>query len=68
MTSAQETTNVSSTVAYTFSDLTDAIHYNVYLNRVLLRPDEFSVSGSTLTIAVGVLAQDDELEVSGFKT
>ena len=68
VTSSEETTNVSSTVNYTFSDLSDAIHYNVYLNRVLLRPDEFSVSGSTLTIAVGVLAQDDELEVSGFGT
>ena len=68
VTSSEETTNVSSTVNYTFSDLSDAIHYNVFLNRVLLRPDEFSVSGSTLTIAVGVLAQDDELEVSGFGT
>ena len=68
VTSSEETTNVSSTVNYTFSDLTDAIHYNVFLNRTILRPDEFSVSGSTLTIAVGVLAQDDELEVTGFKT
>ena len=66
VTSSEETTNVSSTVAYTFSDLSGAIHYNVFLNRVLLRPDEFSVSGTTVTIAVGVLAQDDELEVSGF--
>mgnify|MGYP001404880171 FL=1 len=68
VTSSEETTNVSSTVDYTFSDLSGAVHYNVFLNRVLLRPDEFSVSGSTLTIAVGVLAQDDELEVSGFGT
>ena len=66
VTSSEETQNVSSTVAYTFSDLSGAIHYNVFLNRVLLRPDEFSVSGTTVTIAVGVLAQDDELEVSGF--
>lgn len=68
VTSSEETTNVSSTVDYTFSDLTTAINYNVFLNRTLLRPAEFSVSGSTLTIAVGILAQDDELEVSGFKT
>ena len=66
VTSSQETTNVSSTVPFTFSELNNSIHYNVYLNRLLLRPTEFSVSGTTLTIAVGVLAQDDELEVTGF--
>ena len=66
VTSSQETTNVSATVDFTFSELTNAIHFNVYLNRLLLRPTEFSVSGTTVTIAVGVLAQDDELEVTGF--
>lgn len=66
VTSSQETTNVSATVDFTFSELTDAIHFNVYLNRLLLRPTEFSVSGTTVTIAVGVLAQDDEIEVTGF--
>ena len=66
VTSAQETTNSSSTVAYTFSELTNAVHYNVYLNRMLLRPTEFSVSGTTVTISSGVLAEDDELEVTGF--
>ena len=66
VTSSQETTNVSATVDFTFSELTDAIHYNVFLNRTLLRPTEFSVSGTTVTISIGVLAQDDELEVTGF--
>ena len=66
VTSSQETTNVSSTVNYTFSELNNSIHYKVYLNRLLLRPTEFSVSGTTLTIAVGILAQNDELEVTGF--
>lgn len=66
VTSSQETTNVSATVDYTFSELTNAIHYNVFLNRTLLRPTEFSVAGTTVTISVGVLAQDDELEVTGF--
>ena len=66
VTSSQETTNVSATVDFTFSELTDAIHYNVFLNRTLLRPTEFSVAGTTVTISVGVLAQDDELEVTGF--
>jgi hypothetical protein len=67
VTSAQATTNVSSTVAFTFSDLATAKHYNVYLNRQLLRPTEFSVSGSTVTIVAGLLATDDEIEVTGLK-
>ena len=66
VTSSQETTNVSSTVNYTFSELNNAVHYNIFLNRTLLRPTEFSVSGTTLTVAVGILAQNDELEVTGF--
>jgi len=67
VTSAQATTNATGTVAYTFADLATAKDYNVYLNRMLLRPTEFSVSGSTLTIAAGMLATDDEVEVSGLK-
>jgi hypothetical protein len=68
ITSAQSTTNVSATVALTFSDLTNAKHYAVYLNRQLLRPTaEYTVSGSTVTFAVGVLTTDDEIEVSGLK-
>ena len=67
VTDTQETNNVSATVDYTFSELTNAIHYNVFLNRTLLRPGEFSVSGTTVTIAVGVLAVNDEIEVTGFK-
>ena len=54
-------------VNYTFTDLGDAVHYSVYLNRMLLRPSEYSVSGSTVSIAVGVLAFDDEIEVVGLK-
>lgn len=67
VTSAQATTNASGTVAFTFADLATAKHYNVYLNRQLLRPTEFSVSGSTVTVVAGVLAADDEIEVSGLK-
>ena len=67
VTSAQSATNLSATVAFTFADLSTAKHYNVYLNRMLLRPTEYSVSGSTVTISVGVLASDDEIEVSGLK-
>ena len=64
--SSQATTNATNSVNYTFSNLNGAVHYNIYLNRMLLRPSEFSVSGSTLTINSGVLATDDELEVTGF--
>jgi len=37
------------------------------LNRLLLRPTEYSVSGSTLTIVAGILDTSDELEVTGLK-
>jgi hypothetical protein len=67
VTSTQAANNVSATVAYTFADLATAKDYNVYLNRMLLRPTEYSVSGSTLTISVGILGTDDEIEVSGLK-
>jgi hypothetical protein len=67
VTSAQATTNATGTVAYTFADLATAKDYNVFLNRMLLRPTEFTVSGSTLTVAAGLLATDDEIEVSGLK-
>jgi hypothetical protein len=67
VTASQATTNATSTVSFTFADLATAKHYNVYLNRMLLRPTEFSISGSTVVVAVGVVATDDEIEVSGLK-
>ena len=67
ITASQATTNVTSTVSLTFADLATAKHYNVYLNRMLLRPTEVSVNGSIVTIAIGTLATDDEIEVSGLK-
>ena len=66
VTSSEESSNASATVDYTFSELTNAQHYAVFLNRVLLRPAEYSVSGTTVTVTAGVLAEDDELEVTGF--
>ena len=66
VTSSEETTNASSTVSYTFSELTNAQHYAVFLNRQLLRPAEYSVSGTSVVVATGVLAEDDEIEVTGF--
>ena len=58
----------STVTAYAFADLSGAIHYNVYLNRMLVRPTEFSVSGTTVTFSANVLATGDEIEVSGFKS
>ena len=66
VTSSEETTNVSSTVAYTFSELTNAQHYAVFLNRQLLRPAEYTVSGTSVTVSTGVIAEGDEIEVTGF--
>ena len=45
-----------------------ARHYVLYINRQLMRASEYSVSGSTVTIIAGILALDDELEVTGFKS
>jgi hypothetical protein len=67
VTSTQATSNETASVNFTFSELSGAVHYNVLLNRMILRPGEFSVSGTTVTIAAGTLATDDELEVTGAK-
>ena len=55
-------------LTYTFSELTNARHYSVYLNRMLLRANEYSISGTTVTIVSGVIAVGDELEVNGFSS
>jgi hypothetical protein len=64
----QATNNASGTIDLTFTDLATALTYQIFLNRVLLRPtDEYSVSGSTVTIVAGVLDENDEIEVVGLK-
>mgnify|MGYP000309447666 CR=1 FL=1 len=68
VTAAEETDNTSSTTDYTFSELTNARHYALYINRQLMRAAEYSVSGTTVTIVSGILALDDELEVTGFSS
>ena len=68
VTSAEETDNATSTTDFTFSELTNARHYAVYINRILMRPAEYSVSGTTVTIVSGIIALDDELEVTGFSS
>jgi len=65
---AEETDNTSSTTDYTFSELTNVRHYALYINRQLMRAAEYSVSGTTVTIVSGILALDDELEVTGFSS
>jgi hypothetical protein len=66
VTSTQETSNASSSVAYTFSELSAAVHYIVFINRTMLRPSEYTVSGTSVTFASGFgLQEGDELEVTG---
>ena len=65
---AQETSNVSSGVTFTFGDLSGSVYHLVLLNRMPLRPTEYSVSGTTLTLAAGLgLLAGDEVEVTGSK-
>ena len=66
--STQATNNASGTIDLTFTDLATALTYQIFVNRTLLRPtDEYSVSGSTVTIVQGVLDENDEVEVVGLK-
>lgn len=68
VTAAQETTNATGTVAFTFTELSGSVHHMVLINRMALRPTEYSVSGTTLTIASGFgLLEGDEIEVTGSK-
>ena len=53
---------------YTFSELTNARHYAVFLNRMVLRANEYSVSGTTVTLVAGTHDVGDELEVTGFSS
>jgi len=68
VTAAQETDNTSSTTDFTFSELTNARHYVLFINRTMMRAAEYSVSGTTVTIVSGIIALDDELEVTGFSS
>jgi hypothetical protein len=68
VTAANETANASGAVNFTFSELSGSVHHLVLINRVPLRPTEYSVSGTTLTIASGFgLVEGDEIEVTGSK-
>jgi hypothetical protein len=68
VTSGEATTNITETVDYTFSELSGANHYSVFLNRLLLRPSEYVVSGTTVTISIAILQEADEIEVTGFSS
>lgn len=69
VTSANSSSNASASLALSAAtlgfDCSDAVTYQVYLNRLLVRPSEVTVntSNGTLTFAAGVLATDDEIEV-----
>jgi hypothetical protein len=68
VTSTDSAANASASAALTAAtlgfDMTGAITYQVYINRLLARPTEVSVdtSNGTLTFSTGVLATDDEIE------
>jgi len=68
VTAADNTGNTGSSHAITAAtlgfDLSGKEFYQVYLNRQLLRPTEYTVNGSngTITFTSDVLAEDDEIE------
>ena len=67
--SVTDVTNAS-TLAYTFSDLVDAVGFDVYVNRQLVRPAELSstnLSTGVVTFASSVIEVGDEIEVTGWK-
>ena len=68
VTASQETNNTTSTTNFTFSELSSAKHYVVLVNRLFLRASEYSVSGTTVTISQGIIAEDDEIEVTGLSS
>ena len=77
-----ETDNASATLTKTWAQLTagkidiggidfaseinDSPYAVVYINRMVARPNEVSVSSTGLTFAAGVVAEDDEIEVVYF--
>jgi hypothetical protein len=67
--SVTDVTN-ESTLAYTFTDLQGAEDYAVYVNRMLVRPSELTsvnLSTGVVTFASSVIADGDEIEVTGWK-
>ena len=70
VTSTVAASNVTQAVTYTFTELQGAVDYHVYLNRMLLRSSEVSVNTTTgvATFQTGILATDDEIEVTSLKT
>jgi hypothetical protein len=64
--STVQTVTVADTAQdFTFAELDGAKHYVVSINRMMLRADEYSVSGTTVSVVANVLAEDDEIEVTG---
>ena len=82
VTAQDETDNGSATLTKTWAQLTagkidiggidfaseinDSPYAVVYINRMVARPNEVTVSSTGLTFAIGVVAEDDEIEVVYF--
>ena len=82
VTAQDETDNGSATLTKTWAQLTagkidiggidfaseinDSPYAVVYINRMVARPNEVTISSTGLTFAIGVVAEDDEIEVVYF--
>ena len=67
--SVTDVTNAA-TVAYTFSDIVNAVDYSVYVNRLIIRPGELAsvnLSTGVVTFNASMLDVGDEIEVCGWK-
>jgi hypothetical protein len=66
VTSAQSASSDTSTVGINLG-VTGLVHYSVYINRMLMRPTEYTYNSSTgvVTFATGTLTTNDELEITG---
>ena len=45
------------------SEIADSPYAVVYINRALARPNEVTITSTGITIASGVIAEDDEIEI-----
>ena len=67
VTSAQSSTNDTAAVTIDLG-VTNLDSYSVYINRMLMRPTEFTYnSNGNVVFAVGTLTTNDEVEIVGFK-
>lgn len=66
VTSTQSASNDTGNVGINLG-VTGLVHYSVYINRMLMRPTEYSYNSTTgvVTFSTGTLTTNDELEITG---